>query len=63
MNKHSLISLAVVVSSLLSGAALAECPEGYEKCGESGQLCCPVEGGTAGDAGSSSDNESSYRVC
>lgn len=40
MKKHLLTFVIIAASSLLARPALA-CPNGYEQCGERGQLCCP----------------------
>ena len=40
MKNHLLTFVIIAASTLLAGPVLA-CPNGYERCGERGQLCCP----------------------
>ncbi len=43
MTIHKQILMLILAASILGAATPAHaCPSGYAKCGQSGQLCCPL---------------------
>ena len=39
----TLLEILICILLFVSfSAPVFACPDGYEKCGESGQLCCPI---------------------